>query len=208
LKSQRFPTLYAIAIAAALSAGGCGNPSQANIDLRKENQQLHTQVDQLQHQRDADRAAIAGFQGKKFTGPVLPSEQLDRLFTTTGLQFGRLTGGYHPDPNTRGDTMLKVYVVPTDDQGDALKAAGTFEVDLFDLALSSNNRIGHWEFDLPTAKSDWYGKALLYTYVLPCPWQTPPTHQDLQLRVTFADELTHRVFTETRQVTVQLPPSN
>ena len=100
--------------------------------------------------------------------------------------------------------MLKIYVVPIDGTGDEIKAAGSFRVELFDLALGPTNRIGEWDFDLSAAKADWYG-PLLYSYVLDCPWQTVPRHRNLLARVTFTDALTHRIFIVDRQVTVQPP---
>ncbi len=177
-----------------------------NIELRKKNQQLSATINDLQLRHNADVATIRGLQSHATTVPILPQDELDQLFTTTGLQFGRLTGGYHPDPNQPGDTMLKVYVVPIDGQGDEIKAAGSFEVELFDPALGATNRIGKWDFDLQTAKANWNGHALLYTYVLSCPWQTAPVHEKLQARVTFTDALTHAVFTVDREVQVEPPP--
>lgn len=188
-----------------LLAAGCNGPSKVNIELRKQNQQLSARIDELQLRHDADEAAIRGLQSRATTVPILPEDELDELFTTAGLQFGRLTGGFHPDPNQPGDTMLKVYVVPIDGQGDQIKAAGAFHVELFDPALGATNRIGQWDFDLQAAKADWYGSGLLYTYVLSCPWQTVPLHDKLLARVTFLDALTHRAFTVDRQVRVQPP---
>jgi hypothetical protein len=192
--------------AAMLSSGGCGwTPSKANIELRKTNQQLQDQVDTLNRRHAADEATIRGLQAKATTVPVLSEDQLDELFTVAGLQFGNLTGGYHPDPNQPGDTMLKIYVVPIDTAGDKLKSAGTFHVDLFDLALKSDNKLGAWDFDLIATKASWYGSGLLYTYVLDCPWQTKPTHEKLFAHITFTDALTHRLFTADRDVNVELP---
>jgi hypothetical protein len=185
---------------------GCYSPSQANIELRKKNQSLESKIEDLNHRHDADDATIRGLQAQATTVPVLPQNQLDELFTVSGLQFGSLTGGYHPDPNQTGDTMLKVYVVPIDEQGDKIKAAGTFHVDLFDLALKSNNRIGEWDFDLEKSRSSWYGGGLLYTYVLDCPWQTAPIDSKLMARITYIDGLTHRVFVVDKGVTIS-PPS-
>jgi hypothetical protein len=185
---------------------GCSSPSKPNIELRKKNQLLESKIDDLNHRHDADQATIRGLQSSATTVPSLPQDQLANLFTVTGLQFGRLTGGYHPDPDQTADTMLKIYVVPTDDQGDKIKAAGTFHVDLFDLALKSNNRIGTWDFDLQKSRSSWYGGSLLYTYVLDCPWQTTPVDSKLMARITYTDELTHRVFAVDKGVTVS-PPS-
>jgi len=197
------PVIFA---AILLLAGGCGGtPSKANIELRKTNQQLQSQIDDLNRRHDADEATIRGLQAMATTAPVLPESQLDQLFTTAGLKFGNLTGGYRPDPNVPGDTMLKVYVVPIDEQGQKLKAAGSFKVGLFDLALKSDNRLGTWDFDLEQSRADWYGEALLYTYVLDCPWQKIPRDAHLMARVTFTDALTHRVFTVDKEVTVEPP---
>jgi outer membrane murein-binding lipoprotein Lpp len=195
-----------LAFLAGLTLAACSSsPNKANIELRKQNQQLQAQIEDLNRRHDADQAAIRGLQAGATTVSVLPQDQLDELFTTAGLKFGILTGGYHPNPAQPGDTMLKVYVVPIDQQGDRLKAAGSFHVELFDLALKSDNRLGSWDFDLPTTKSDWYDGGLLETYVLDCPWQTVPVHAKLLARVTFTDALTHRVFTVDKELTVAPP---
>lgn len=194
----------AIFSSSLLAAVGCHAPNQANIELRKQNQQLQAKIGDLQRRHEADQATIRGLQSRATTVPVLPQDELAELFTTLGLDFGRLTGGYHPDANQSGDTMLKIYVVPVDGAGDEIKAAGTFRVELFDLALGATNRVGKWDFDLQAAKADWYG-PLLYSYVLDCPWQTVPVHRKLLARVTFTDELTHRIFVADRHVTVQPP---
>jgi len=193
------------AILGSLLAGGCFNntPSQANIELRKQNQQLQDQITGLDRRHDADEATIRGLQAQATTVPVLPQDELDQLFTSSGLKFGSLTGGYHPDPNKYGDTMVKVYVCPIDQDGDKLKAAGTFHVELFDLALPSNNRIGSWDFDLQYTRDHWFN--LLNSYVLDCPFQSRPVHASLMLRVVFTDQLTHRIFTVDKGIGVQPP---
>jgi hypothetical protein len=189
------------------AAGGCfgGNPSQANIQLRKDNQQLSDQINQLKLQHAADQASIRALQAGATTVPSLPESRIDELFTTAGLRLGKTTGGFRPDPNKYGDTMVKVYVTPIDQEGDPLKAAGSFKIELFDLALNDHNRIGQWDFDLETAKADWYSALFLYDYVLNCPWQTVPAHANLLLRVTFTDALTQRTFTTDKEITIQPP---
>jgi hypothetical protein len=195
----------AAAMIALLPLCGCGSPSRANIELRRQNDDLSDTVAQLQRQHRADQASIRGLQDSATTLPSLPEDRLNQLFTTAGLKFGRLTGGYRPDLNRPGDTEVKIYVVPTDDQDDPIKSAGSFRVELFDLSLASNNRIGQWDFDLNTTRAHWYSGGLLYTYVLDCPWQTTPTHSKLLARVTFRDALTQRLFTVDKEVIVQPP---
>jgi hypothetical protein len=43
---------------------------------------------------------------------------------------------------------------------------------------------------------------MLYTYVLSCPWQSPPKHSDITLKVTFTDALTGRAFTAQKSIKV------
>jgi hypothetical protein len=178
---------------------GCSTPSAANIQLRKNIDDLQTQIQNLKRQQDADQATIRGLKGAT-TVPTLSEERIDELFTTHGLKFGRITGG--------DDQGLKISVCPTDDQGQALKAAGSFQIDAFDLAKAHDNDVGHWNFDVQQARDAWLGQAMMYAYVLKCPWQKRPEHEQLTIRVTFTDALTGRVFTEQKEVRVKLSPTS
>jgi hypothetical protein len=193
-----------VAAVLAAAAGCASKPSQANILLRKENQQLTGQVTDLKTANAGLTAQIEAIQAQSpATTQELPESRLDLLFTTHGLSFGSLTGGFSPDDGAT-DQMVKVYIVPTDDDGQPLKAAGAFKIELFDLA-EQDTRLGTWNFSTEQARGDWFGHALLYTYEFDCSWQTPPRHADLLLRVTFTDELTGRQFKADRNITVQPP---
>ncbi len=190
-----------------LLLSACGNGThQANIELRKQVQDLTTRIDQFERRHDADQATILSLQSLATTVPILPQDQIDQLFTVHGLSLGRLTGGGR-DPGQPFDTMVKVYVVPTDGDGEDIKAAGSFSIELFDLALASANRIGKWDFDVSQARRHWVGHGLIYSYLLPCAFQTTPAHAKLLLRTTFVDSLTHRSFTKDREIIVNLPDS-
>lgn len=188
--------------------GGCGQPNRANIELRKKNQELQSRIDDLNRRHEADSATIRGMETNATTRPTLPQDRLASLFTVHGLNFGRLTGGADLDPGHPGDEALKVYIVPVDQQGDVLKAAGSFVVELFDLEQSDKPLLGKWEFPADQAARNWYGQSLLYQYILTCPWQRVPEHQKLLVRVTFTDELTGRVFVENRDITIKPPPGS
>lgn len=190
---------------AALSACGCSSaPNQANILLRKENQQFTSQVSDLQRQNAGLEAQLTAIQSRPgATTQQLPESRLDQLFTAHALEFGKLTGGYSPDPSGP-DQMVKVYVVPTDDEGQPLKAAGSFTIELFDLA-EPDTRLGQWDFPTEKSRQDFYGRMFLYTYEFDCPWQKPPKHEKLHLRVTFTDELTARVFVAEEDINVKPP---
>jgi hypothetical protein len=204
----RWPAVWLLLLALVVplfTALGCGGtPSAANITLRKELDQRDDEIKSLNTQHQADLADLRAAKGPT-SAPVAPDE-LAKLFTTHGIAFGRLTAGSDFDSNKPGDQGLKIYVVPTDDDGQPLKAAGSFTIQAFDLS-DPNNSIGKWTFDVNTARRDWFGQALLYTYVLPCRWQRIPLRPQLTLRVTFHDELTGRDFDAQRTVSITPPPT-
>ena len=206
-KTKFLICVYLCSSVALFLLPGCSTPDKANIELRKQIDDLHSQTENLKRQHDADQATIRGLKGAT-TVPTLPEDRIAQLFTTHGITFGRLTGGVDLASERPGDDGLKVYICPFDDQGQALKAAGSFEIDAFDLAKNSDNHIGHWTFDVEQARQNWYGAALLYTYVLECPWQHVPEHDQLTIRATFTDALTGRVFTAEREVRIKLPPTS
>jgi hypothetical protein len=187
-----------------LLLAACTTPNKANILLRKQNQDLHDRVARLERTQEADRAKIVGLESAATTLPSLPPDRLDELFTVHGLRIGRLSGGAVLDSAKPGDEGLKVYVVPTDQAGEDIKAAGSFTIEAFDLAREKDQKVGRWDFDLKQSKKDWYG-SLLYSYVLTCPWQKVPTHSKLTVKITFTDALTGRRFQTQRGVDVELP---
>jgi hypothetical protein len=200
--------LSVLAVTAGCFTAGCfGKPNQANMLLRKDNQNLQDQVAQLKTENQMDANLIAGLQARIPTEPTLPPAQLDKLYTTHGIRLGRLTGGLDLDADKPGDEGLKVYVIPFDQSGQPFKAAGGITVEAFDLA-AKEPFIGRWKFDLEQAKANWYGYFLIdYYYALTCPWQTVPQHPDLTVKVTFVDELTKLPFTTQTVVHVLLPPA-
>jgi hypothetical protein len=183
---------------------GCAKPNPANIALRKENQTFREQIEQLNRQHEADLATITSLRQNIPTTESLPPERTSRLFTTHGIRMKRLTGGADLDPSAPGDEAVKVYLEPFDEDGHPLKAAGSVVVDMFDLAASDDTRLGRCEFDTAAARGAWLSGGLLYEYVLTCPFESPPRHREVTVRVTFTDELTRRQFTEQKVVKVAL----
>jgi hypothetical protein len=198
---------WSVVILAAVLAAvcGCSHPSEANIQLRKDKQQLQAQVAELQEQLNAANARVVGFEAERGSLPTLPQERLDKLVTVHGIKLGRLTGGDPANTANAPDEGLKIYLGPVDETGEAIKATGTVEVEAFDLNLAGENRIGHWSFDSKTLKERWRSLGMLRAFVLECPWQKPPPHSKLTIKVTFRDDLTGRVYDQSQEVSVKIP---
>lgn len=195
--------------------GGCllllltactGSPSAPNIALRKQNQQLTSERDQLLREHAADVATLKTYETKNAVTPGLPEARLARLFTAHDLSVGRLTGGHRP-ATAAFDDGFSVYVVPTDDDGDPIKSAGAFKIEAFQLQEPTHPLIGTWSFNLDQTRKLFYAHLSLYTYVLQCPWQIVPKHRQLTLHITFIDQLTGRQLSADRTITAEPPPS-
>jgi hypothetical protein len=184
---------------------GCSGPNQANIQLRKDKQELESRIETLRSERDAGRARIESLERRWGTTPMLPQNRLDRMFTAHELRLGSFSGGTDLNPSIEGDEALKVYVTPVDENSDPLPATGKVVIEAFDLAKAADNRIGRWEFDSPALKQNWRSLGAVHAFVLVCPWQKMPEHAELTLKVSFEDELTGRVLTAQRTATVKLP---
>jgi hypothetical protein len=199
------PGSAGVILAAMLATliSGCGSPSAANIELRKQKQALEEQVDQLksQHQRDAD--ALAACRRSHPTTSVLTPDRLDQLVTAHGLSIGLLTGGDNPDSTQPFDSQLKIYAVPIDRDSTPIKVAGGFKIEAFDLDDPARPVVGNWSFDLQQTRGLFYNRFSLYTYVLTCPFPKIPLHSDLTIRVTFDDALTGAEFVEQTQVKIR-----
>src|SRR4051794_14186657 len=186
---------------------GCGKPSAANITVRKDNQELHEKIDQLERARVADAATIRALEQQKGTLPTLPQDRLERLFTTHSIEIARLSGGGKIKLDSPGDDCIKVHVEPVDQTGDAIKAAASVVVEAFDLNDPEHRQIGHWEFSNDDLRKAWVGTLLMNEYVLTCPLREPPKHAEITVNATFTDELTQRTFTAQRAVKITLPPA-
>jgi hypothetical protein len=184
---------------------GCGRPSQANIELRKENQTLQKQLADAQLQLQMQGNVLHSYEARQPTVPTLGPDQLDKLFTTHGIAFGKLTGPTDASNHSEKQGFV-VYVYPVDQSNQRLKAAGSFVVEAFDLAAKGNPRLGTWTFSRDQSAKLWAGFFVFdYYYVLKCPWQQLPTHSEVLIRVTFVDELTQLTFTADDKIHVQLP---
>lgn len=189
------------ALGAALCVGGCfGTPNQDNIRLRKLNQDLTAQVGTLQQQADARQRTIDGLLQRSSSLQTLSPEEIRRVWTASGIKFGRLTGGWDVDASHPMGKGLTVFLTPIDDSGSSTQAAGSFVIEAFDLANAEHPYLGRWTFASPANKANWRNFLLEFGYELHCPWQTVPTRKDITLRAAFTDELTRAVYTAQTQI--------
>jgi outer membrane murein-binding lipoprotein Lpp len=200
-------------VLAALLPTGCamrGDVEMLESELRRQEQTQQELSEQLQTTRDELRIARADA-GKLRTQLAsrgeksLVSEQAETLYKTESLKFSpMLTTGFDNDGRP-GDEGISVLLMPVDSQGDLVKLAGAFELELVDLNRSGNDqRVGHWHFSDEESRTHWHRGFLSAGYLFRLDWQNLPASPELTLhaRLTAPDG---RRFDATTQIKVNPP---
>jgi len=186
---------------------GCDGPTARERfrQLDVENRALSDQVEKLTNENATKNALIEAQRKQIKTLQRLGDKRLEKLYHVTAIKLERLTGGADYDGKP-GDDGVTVYIQPVDQEGHVIKAAGEIRVELFDLANpDGQRRIGEYRFDVDHAPKHWHGRLMTHHYTVECRWRVrPPTHDEITVRVEFADYLTGRTFRTQKAVTVKL----
>ena len=164
--------------------------------LTQEKTQLQKQIEQSEKENDQLRQQVQVLSG-------LPEEvKLENLNLLENIKIGRYTGFYDKDEDGRKETLI-VYLHPTDEQGNALKAAGTVEVQLWDLNKSNGQAmLGQWKIEPDELKKLWFETlvSIYYRLTFNVADIIDNLKEPLTVKVTFTDYLTGKVFTEQKAI--------
>lgn len=184
-------------VAGCLSPGDRARLVQSIESLREENGRLQRTVTQREATVASMHEQILHLQG---FGPDRPVA----LFAPVRLEIVSRSGGDDYDDRP-GDDGVTVYVRVRDIDGDVVKAAGSFSVQLLDDSdLSAPKLIGVYRFDdTETLRRAWYGMFGTGHFTLKCPFPdhfSAPRH--VSVKVEFVDYLTGRTLTGVQEVDV------
>lgn len=176
--------------------------------LVEQNRQLQMEL----LKRDQRIAELGG--GQANVGPTKAAGELgasgqsgEDPFKAVDIQFSRVTGGLNLN-GKGGDEGLRVAFSPVDKNGDAVKRAGSLELDLYDLAIQdTDKRIGHWEYTVEQVSRSWVSGFGTNAFAMELKWPKgqAPKHRDLTLLARFVT-LDGRSLTATKNFKVELPP--
>jgi len=194
----------AVILAMLLGLAGCASKDRQSTQLEWQSQQLQQQLVKSQ-QTIAEKQIIINQQNQQIaTLSALGPERLKVLFTVEKIELGRYTGGTNLDDQP-GDDGVRVYVIPQDQEGRTITAAGAIEVGVYDLGQEDQPLLGSYSFEPAEAKKLWQAGALADHYNITCPWQkSPPSGNEVTIRVKFTDYLTGKVLTAARQCRISV----
>jgi hypothetical protein len=196
--SMSYETQGLLVLTAVLLAG-CGvgserkSPLEMKVrDLEREKAQAAGQLEQSQIEAEQLKSQVKAL-------AVLPQDKKESLFySLSTVTIGGFTGFYDKNADGKREKLI-VYLEPTDQAGDLVKAPGVASVQLWNLSdPNSRALLGQWQVQPAELYKLWYNTIAITAYRLAFDVPVTPAilAQPLTVRATFADYLTGQVFTD------------
>jgi hypothetical protein len=181
---------------------GCANPNEKESitvqieQLTQEKTQLQKQIEQSEKENKQLKQQVQVLSG-------LPKEvKLENLNRLDNIKLGKYTGFFDKDKDGRKEKLI-VYIQPFDEHGDAIKAVGTVDVQLWDLNKTSGEALlGQWKVESSELKKLWFATMLTINYRLTFDVTdiVENLEEPLTVKVTFTDYTTGKVFKKQKAV--------
>jgi hypothetical protein len=170
------------------------NPFVERIELlTKQNDQLAYDLEQSTAENKQLKNQI------KVLADLPEQDRLGSLYNLQKIEIGKFTGFFDKDKDGTKEKLI-VYIQPLDEEGDAIKAAGAVEVQLWNLNTSEtgNALLGQWQVNPEEMKKLWFATMVKTNYRLTFDITDKVTsfEEPLTVKVTFIDYHTGKIFKE------------
>jgi hypothetical protein len=158
-------------------------------DLAREKAELNRQLEQ-------QAIEIKQLQAQVQALSALPADQQENPYALTSVRITRLTNFYDKDGDGRREKLV-VYLQPVDPDGDILKAAGSVNVQLWNLNQPSGKALlGQWQVGPGELRKLWFDSLVSSSYRLTfdAPVSADALAEPLTVQATFVDFLTGQIF--------------
>ncbi len=194
--------LVVTALAACALVSGCGRGMEKSLFsqvklLAEEKTELKLQVEKLQ---DENEELTKRVETLSALGPEVRLEVLGRL---ESIEISSRSGLYDKDRDEDGTKeTLVVYVRTIDDAGDAIKAVGSVEVQLWDLEAEDNARLAQWRIKPEELKRLWSSTVMTSYFRLTFDVSEllRDNEKELTVKVTFTDYITGNILRKQRVI--------
>ncbi len=199
IRILRAPVVPVAVLGALLAAAGPGCNGQDRADARvTQIQELRDKVEQQGRaiaQKD-EQLAAQGRRIQELQG-LTAEQSIENLVRVDRIEIERLSGGYDED-HDGVDEGVVVYLRLLDKEGDAIKAAGSANLQLLDLSRAEGPRtVGEVRLDPAALRPMWFGRLMTYHYTIRIPWSggaARPSSKSVTVRVEFTELLSGKTF--------------
>jgi len=159
-------------------------------ELKQQNRQCEDKLKKSQTQVEQLKKQMAVLSEQK------SGLKLESIYNLQSLKITRYTGFYENEAGKK--ERLIVYIQPIDDDGDVIKAAGSVDVELWNLNEAEKPLLAQWHIEPTELKKMWVATLITINYRLPFDVgdKIAGTKGDLTVKVTFNDYIFGKVFTE------------
>ncbi len=163
--------------------------------LAEEKTELKLQVEKLQ---GANEELTKRVETLSALGPEVRLEVLGRL---ESIEISSRSGLYDKDKDGTKESLV-VYVRTIDDAGDAIKAVGSVEVQLWDLEAQDNARLAQWRIKPEELKRLWSSTVMTSYFRLTFDVSEllRDNENELTVKVTFTDYITGNILRKQRVI--------
>ncbi len=184
-------------VVAALAVGalvlGCDGGTEKSLFsqiklLAEERTELKLQVEKLQGENEELTKRVETLTS------LGPEVRLDVLGRLESIEISGRSGLYDKDKNGTKETLV-VYVRTIDDAGDAIKAVGSVEVQLWDLEAEDNARLAQWRIKHEELKRRWSSTVMTsyFRLMFDVSGLLGDNEKELTVKVTFTDYITGNI---------------
>jgi hypothetical protein len=184
-------SLYFLALA-ALAMAGCQERDREKAECIKQRAELQEQQAQCVRESSSLREQVSRLNGEVESLRGFGKDRLENLVYPVKGELGRFTRGYDTDKDGIDDGVI-AYLVLLDRQGDTIKAAGSVEIELWDLAETSDQaKLGTWEYPIRELQKHWLTGVMANHYRFELPWAADrrPKHNNVTVKLRFVCSLT------------------
>jgi hypothetical protein len=175
---------------------GCGIGSARKKPLEIKVQEIAREKTELT--RDLEQYKAENFQLREQIKALstLPGDKRVNPYKLSRIQIAKYSNFYDKNDDGKREKLI-VYVQPFDEDGDGFKAAGTVNVQLWNLNnLNGQALLGEWTVEQPALHKLWFSGVVTtgYRLLFDAPASVEPLAEPLTIKVTFTDYLSGEVF--------------
>jgi hypothetical protein len=175
---------------------GCGIGSERKKPEEIKVQQIAREKTELM--RDLEQCKAENFQliEQLKALSAIPNDKRINPYKLSSVQLARYSNFYDKNDDGKREKLI-VYLQPLDQDGDVFKAAGTVDVQLWNLNnLNGQALLGEWKVEQPELHKLWFNGVVTtgYRLTFDAPPSVEPLAEPLTIKITFTDYLTGEVF--------------
>lgn len=177
-------------------ASGCGIGSERKTPVEIKTQQIAREKTELMRDLQQVRAENAQLAEQIKALSVLAPDDRVNPYELKRIKITRYSNFYDKNDDGKREKLI-VYIEPIDIDGDAIKAAGTVDVQLWNLnSLNGQALLRQWRVEPNELRKLWYDTLVSSSYRLTfdAPEELDVLAEPLTVRVTFTDYLTGEIF--------------